>query len=145
MEASAASDLQYLEWNDKMKKSEHYFLRWTVYIVLFIILFGCNDSDYSNRFGSPISNRKTIPISDLFDDTTKYDGKTVTIEGVIDMQDQNGYWFYLQDEEARIYVDLYNAGFSIPDMTKKKVLAEGKIGVKLNILSLLATGAEHRQ
>ena len=128
-----------------MKKLEHYFLWVSLFSVFFFVLFGCNDGDYSNKFGTPISNRKTIPISDLFDDTTKYDGKTVTIEGVIDMQDQNGYWFYIQDEEARMYVDLYNAGFSIPDMSKKKVLVEGKIEVQLNIPSLLATGVEHRQ
>ena len=128
-----------------MSNLEHYFLRLSLFSVIFIVLFGCNDDDYSNKFGTSISNQKAISISDLFDDMTQYDGKTVTIEGVIDMQDQNGYWFYLQDEEARIYVDLYIAGFSIPDMTKKKVLAEGKIEVKLNIPSLLATGVEHRQ
>ena len=128
-----------------MSKLEHYFIRLSLFSVIFIVLFGCNDDDYSNKFGTPISNQKAISISDLFDDMTKYDGKTVNIEGVIDMQDQNGYWFYLQDEEARIYVDLYIAGFSIPNMTKKKVLAEGKIEVKLNIPSLWATGVEHRQ
>ncbi len=61
------------------------------------------------------------------------------------MQDQKGYWFYMQDEEARIYVDLYGSGFTIPDITKERVLAEGKIEVKLNIPSLLATGVEHQQ
>ena len=124
-----------------MSKLEHYFLG----LSLFIVLFGCNNSGYSNKFGSPISNRKTIPISDLFNNTTKYDGKTVTIKGVIDVQDQRGYWFYMQDEEARIYVDLYDAGFTIPDLTNKTVLAEGKIEVKLNIPALLATGVEHQQ
>ncbi len=128
-----------------MSKLEHYFLRFSSFIVLFIVLFGCNNSSYSNKFGSPISNRKTIPISDLFSNTTKYDGKTVTIKGVIDVQDQRGYWFYMQDEEARIYVDLYDAGFTIPDVINKTVLAEGKIEVKLNIPSLLATGVEHQQ
>ena len=124
-----------------MSKLEHYFLG----LSLFIVLFGCNNSGDSNKFGSPISNRKTIPISDLFNNTTKYDGKTVTIKGVIDVQDQRGYWFYMQDEEARIYVDLYVAGFTIPDLTNKTVLAEGKIEVKLNIPSLFATGVEHQQ
>jgi len=124
-----------------MSKLEHYFLG----LSLFIVLFGCNNSGYSNKFGSPISNRRTIPISDLFNNTTKYDGKTVTIKDVIDVQDQRSYWFYMQDEEARIYVDLYDAGFTIPDVTNKTVLAEGKIEVKLNIPSLLAAGVEHQQ
>ena len=127
-----------------MSKLEHYFLGLSLFIVLFIVLFGCNNSGYSNKFGSPISNRRTIPISDLFNNTTKYDGKTVTIKGVIDVQDQRGYWFYMQDEEARIYVDLYDAGFTIPDVTNKTVLAEGKIGVKLNIPSLLGYQAKIR-
>ena len=128
-----------------MNTLEYNFLRLSLFTFLSIVLFGCNDGDYSNTFGSPISNRNTIPISDLFDNTTKYDGKTVTVMGVIDMQDQKGYWFYMQDEEARMYVDLYNGGFSIPEMTKKTVLAEGTIEVKLNIPSLLATGVEHQQ
>ncbi len=128
-----------------MRKLECYFLRLSLFIILLILLFGCNDIDYSNKFGSPISNRKTIPISDLFDNTAKYDGKTVTIKGVIDIQDQRGYWFYMEDEETRIYVDLYNAGFTIPDVTNNTVLAEGKIDVKLNIPSLLATGVEFKQ
>ena len=58
---------------------------------------------------------------------------------------QKGYWFYMKDKDARIYVDLYCAGFTIPDLTNKTVLAEGKIEVKLNIPSLLATGVEQQQ
>ena len=103
---------------------------------------GCNDGNNLTQYGSPISNRKTIPIATLFEDTTTYKGKTVTIQGVIDMQDPRGYWFYVQDEEARIYGEVNNAGFSIPDLTNKKILAEGVIKVKLNIPSLFATGIE---
>lgn len=39
----------------------------------------------------------------------------------------------------------YDADFTIPDITTKTVLAEGKIEVKLNIPSVLATGVEHQQ
>jgi len=124
-----------------MFKLEQYFLGFS----LFIVLFGCNDIGCSNKFGSPISNRETIPIAELFENTNKYEGKTVTIKGVVDMQDQNGYWFYMQDEEARIYVELYDAAFLIPDLTEKTVLAEGSIEVQLNIPSLSATGVEHQQ
>jgi len=109
------------------------------------MVFGCNDGGNSTIFGSPISNRKIIPIASLFEDTTAYEGKTVTIQGVIDLQHQKGYWFYVQDEEARIYVEILDADFSIPDLTKKKILVEGVVEVKLNIPSLLAMGVENQQ
>ena len=128
-----------------MSNLEHYFLRLSLFIVLFIILLGCHDSGYSNKFGSPISNRKATAISALFDSPAEYDGKTVTIKGVIDDQDERGCWFYMKDDQARIYVDLYDAGFTIPNLTDKTVLAEGKIEVKLDIPSLLAAAVEPQQ
>jgi len=124
-----------------MRKIKHYILC----VTLFIIVFGCNDGINSTNFGSPISNQKIIPIAALFEGTTAYEGKTVTIQGVIDVQDHEGYWFYVQDEEARIYVEILDADFSIPDLTKKKILVEGVVEVKLNIPSLLAIGVEHQQ
>ena len=122
-----------------MFKLKYYILS----LLLSTVLMACNDSGSSNQLGSPISNRKAVPIAELFDNANQYDGKTATIRGVIDMQDPNGHWFYMQDEDARIYVESYHAGFSIPDLTQKTVLTEGLIEVKLNIPSLLATGVEH--
>ena len=116
-----------------------------LYATLFIIVFGCNDSGYSSKFGSPISNQKNISIATLFENTSEYKGKTITIQGMIDVQDSKGYWFYVKDEEARIYVEITNAGFSIPDLTNKKVLVKGVIEVKLDIPSMMATGVEHQQ
>ena len=113
--------------------------------IIFIIVLACDHSDHSTNFGSPITNKKSIPIVTLFEDTNAYEGKTVTIRGVIDEQDQKGYWFYLLDEEARIYVEIKNADFSIPDFTSKKMLVEGLVEVKFHIPSLLATGVEHQQ
>lgn len=111
-------------------------------VALFNIVIGCGDGGHSTQFGTPISNRKVLPIASLFDNAAAYDGKTVTIQGEIDMQDPNGHWFYVQDEEARIYVEIDRAEFSIPDLAKKKVLVEGLIDVQLDLPSLLATGAE---
>ena len=124
-----------------MFKLNYYILSF----LLSIVLMACSDGGSSNQWGFPISNRKAVPIAELFDNTSRYDGKTVILKGVIDMQDPNGYWFYMQDGEARIYVEVYNAGFSIPDVTQKTVLAEGLIEVKLNIPSLLATGVVRQQ
>ena len=118
-------------------------LRYSVlWLLSFFVFFGCSDSGYSNKFGHEISNRKITLIADIFVNKAEYDEKTVTIKGVIDMKDEKGYWFYMKDKDARIYVDLYEAGFTIPDLSNKTVLAEGKIEVKLNIPSLLATGVE---
>ena len=122
-----------------MRKIKHTI----VCAALFIIVFSCNDNHYSTKFGSPILNQKSIAIEALFEDASAYEGKTVTIQGVVDVQDPKGSWFYVQDEEARIYVEIKNAAFSIPDLTKKDILVEGLVEVKLNIPSLLATGVEH--
>ena len=124
-----------------MSKIKHYIL----FATLFIIVVGCYDSGNPTKFGSPISNLKSIAIADLFEDSTAYKGKTVTIQGMVGLQDQKGYWFYVQDEEARIYVEINNADFSVPDLTNKKILVEGVVEVKLNIPSLIATGVEQRQ
>ena len=125
-----------------MGKLDFNFIRPWLLPVILIILFGCSDNSPSNSIGSPISNREIVPIAALFDNASKYDGKRVTVKGVVAMQDQRGYWFYIEDEEARIYVDLSEAGFSIPELTKRTALAEGSIEVKANIPSLLATGVE---
>ena len=115
------------------------------FVLLIIIVVGCNDGGNSTEFGTPISDRKPLSIAALFDDPTAYEGKTVTIQGVIDEQDQRGYWFYMQDDDARIYVEIQAGDSSLPDLTMKKILAEGVIEVNLNIPSLLATGVQLQQ
>lgn len=112
--------------------------------LFFIIISGCNDGGHSTKFGSPISNKKSIPIAALFEDTAAYNGKSVTLQGVVDEQDQKGYWFYLIDEEARVYVEIKNADFSIPDLKNKMILVEGVVEVIFDIPSLLATGVERQ-
>jgi hypothetical protein len=112
---------------------------------LIIIVLGCDDGGQATQFGSPISNRNTIPIAALFADAAAYEGKSVSVQGEIDMQDQKGYWFYVHDGDARIYVELYQDEFSIPDLIKRKILVEGVVEVKLDIPSLLASGVECQQ
>ena len=106
-----------------------------------VILAGCGDSP-SDKFGVPISNREITPIARLFDYPDKYNGKTMTLKGVVDTQDQKGHWFYIKDEEARIYVDLFDSGFAVSLLTGKTVLVEGHMEVKSKIPSLQAKGVE---
>jgi hypothetical protein len=115
------------------------------FVLVVIIVVGCNDGDKSAGFGIPISDRKTTSIAALFDDPTAYKGKTVTLRGVIDEQDQRGFWFYMQDDDARIYVEIQAGDSSLPDLTMKKILAEGVVEVNLNIPSLLASGVQLQQ
>jgi len=124
-----------------MIRKSTYFL----FITLFIILFGCSDNGNLTKIGSPISNRETISVDTLFEDTAAYDGRAVTIQGVIDEQDLNGYWFYLQDGDTRIYVEINNADFSIPDLVNKRILVAGVLEVQFNIPSLFATGLEYQK
>jgi hypothetical protein len=106
------------------------------------LLLGCQERAETTRFGQPIENRSTVAVSNIFDNPENFGGKLVILKGVIDLQDERGYWFYLVDGDYRIYVDLYTANFQIPDLTKRTVLAAGQIEVKMNIPSLLATGVE---
>ena len=109
---------------------------------LLTILLGCSDGQSAKNFGSPILNRNVTPIAELFDYPNEYNGKVVTIKGVIDMQDQGGHWFYMQDEEARIYVESDEADFTVPNLKNKAILAEGLVEVKMNVPSLSAKGVE---
>ena len=104
----------------------------------------CSDKDASMGFGSPVSSMDFTPMAGIFDYPEKYDGKIVILTGTIDMQDEKGSWFYLQDEDARMYVDLSESGFKIPDLNKRRVLVEGTIEVKMRIPSLMASGVEPR-
>jgi uncharacterized protein YdeI (BOF family) len=127
-----------------MKIFERYLLWILLFVGVAIILSGYNKaSSSSNTFGSPVSKKEITPIVDLFDHPDKFDGKSVTLKGTITIQDEKGYGFYLQDEDARIYVDLFESGFNIPSLTNKVVFVEGKVEVKLKIPSLLAKGVEY--
>jgi hypothetical protein len=114
-----------------------------VLLLIFASLFiaSCGNG-HSNKLGTPISHRHATPIAEVFDFPDRYDGETLTLKGVIDMQDRRGYWFYMEDDEARIYVDLFDSGFAIPQLTGRRVLAEGKIEVKVGVPSLLAKSVE---
>ena len=120
---------------------KNFVLSFLMALSALIILAGCGDSP-SDKFGVPISNREITPIARLFDYPHKYNGKTVTLKGVVDTQDQKGHWLYMKDEEARIYVDLFDSGFAVSLLTGKTILVEGRIEVTSKIPSLLAKGVE---
>jgi len=76
-----------------------------------LLIFGCQDKSVSNQFGTTIENRDHIAVASIFENLKDYVGKNVALRGVIDLQDERGYWFYLVDGDYRIYVGLYTANF----------------------------------
>jgi hypothetical protein len=108
-----------------------------------LVLSG-SETRKSFLFGKPISDTKETAIAALYDHPDRFNGRTVILAGIVDEQDERGAWFYLQDDEARIYVDLYGAGFAIPQLPGKRVRVQGTVEVKMGIPSLLATGIEMR-
>ena len=105
-----------------------------------LVLSGCTDP--GSQFGAPISHGEVTAIADIFDQPDVYDEKIVTLKGVVDTQDPGGHWFYMGDKDARVYVDLSNAGFTLSPVIGKTVLAEGTVKVEFGVPSLYARGIE---
>ena len=121
-------------------------MKWTWFMALVVItvyffLSGCGGSS-QGAFGAPISGYPVISAGLLFDHPDGYDGKIVTLQGVIDLQDRNGTWFYFADDDARIYVDLTGAGFRIPDLTGKSIKVEGRVAVAEQVPAIMGHGIE---
>jgi len=130
---------------NRMKTVKGYTKWLLVFIIGSMILCGRNNVFSSqDTFGTPISNQEITSIAELFEKPDIYSGKTVTLKGMMDMQDEKGRWFYLHDEKARIFIDRYASGFTVPDLTNTSVRVEGKIEMKLKIPSIIATGVEYK-
>ena len=122
-----------------------------IYIVVssLVLLLGAAVSfSYASteKYGEAISSRTVTAIKDILADPKAYDGKTITIEGTIESECEDGCWFYVKvaDSNAVIYVDIEPAGFAIPQNVGHKVLVEGKVVVKKTGPMILGKGVEVR-
>jgi len=113
-----------------------------VFIIFCVAVFSVCFSASVETYGNPVSNKQTTSTCDLFDFYEKYDGKKVTIKGVIDEEGAQGDWFYLVDGECRILIEVWEADFRVPQLVGKEVLVEGIVTVKMSIAGLLPTGVE---
>ena len=120
-----------------------------IYIVMLslILLFTVTASGVfasGKEYGQEISNRQVTAIKDILADPKGYDGKTVTIEGVISSECPSGCWLYVKvtDGNAEIYVDIAPGGFAIPQETGHRVLVEGKVVLKQTGPMIMGKGVE---
>jgi len=96
------------------------------------------------KYGQPISKRTVTAITDILTNPKAYDGKLVTIEGIIATESPTGYWFIAKDKKsnAPIYVDIATSGFVIPQHAGRTVLVEGTVVVKGSALMIQGRGVE---
>jgi hypothetical protein len=101
----------------------------------------------ADKFGEEIVNRdKLTAVDDILADPKAYEGKTVTIDGMINMECPSGCFFYLAvaGTNAAILVDLKPAGLAIPQKVGRRVLVEGTVAIKDNLPVLFGKGVEIR-
>ena len=94
------------------------------------------------NYGQEISNYATTPIGDILKDQGSFEGKIVTIQGVIDTECPTGCWFNLKDDTGLIYVDLGPFGFAIPQIVGRRVTVEGKVKINERTAMLMGRGVE---
>lgn len=106
-----------------------------------LLLAGCSQEKYGTGIDPAAP---TIKARDIFLQPQLI-GKKVTLEGTVHTQcASNGCWFVLQDDTARIYIDLATNNFQLPPMQGRTVRATGTVTSHQNNLLLVAEGVEAR-
>ena len=115
----------------------------TILFVAFIFIVSTG-TFAGEKFGKPVSNRNLTPICNIFDHPKDYDGKTITMKGVVDEEDPNGTWFYMEDDECRVLVEGWRTNFRVGKLVGSTVLVEGKVYVdkKYNLAGFIPIGVE---
>jgi len=95
-------------------------------------------------YGKPISDRTLTPICDIFDDPEKFDGKTITMQGSVDEEDNRGTWFYMQDDDCRVLVELWHTNIRVSKLMGSTVVVEGKVYLEktVKLPGFIPTGVE---
>jgi hypothetical protein len=111
-------------------------------VMICLLSLAAPDSLFAQEWGDGVTLFDETEIEEIFIDPNAYDGQRIKIKGWIEDQDEQGRWFYLADEFARIYVDLYEHVLHIPPLTGRMVYVEGDIKVEFGIPSMYAIGIE---
>ena len=94
------------------------------------------------NYGSKIAGDNTVTVEKLLTSPTDYAGKTVSIEGKIVSECPSGCWFDVQQDTAKIYVDVNPSGIAIPQKVGSDVKVEGTVKYEDNKVSIIGTGVE---
>jgi len=57
------------------------------------LCLGCQERTETEVFGATIENREYVRVSGIFNHPEDLAGSKVALKGVIDLQDERGYWF----------------------------------------------------
>ncbi|VVB64658.1 Uncharacterised protein [uncultured archaeon] len=69
----------------------------------------------------------TVEIQDIVQNEHVLDGKMVVVEGKIDEECGSGCWFIVNDDTARLYVNIRPNNFVIPQKRGSNVKVYGKV------------------
>jgi hypothetical protein len=75
-------------------------------------------------------NGDIVKIQDIVKNEPAYDGKDVVIQGRIETECASGCWFILNDESARLYVNILPSNFVIPQKSGSDAKVYGKVTTK---------------
>jgi len=75
-------------------------------------------------------NGDIVKIQDIVKNEPAYDGKDVVIQGRIETECASGCWFILNDESARLYVNILPSNFVIPQKSGSDARVYGKVTTK---------------
>ncbi|MCH7813893.1 MAG: hypothetical protein IID40_07715 [Planctomycetes bacterium] len=94
------------------------------------------------RFGKPVDGRAAVAIGDLLGDVDRYLDQPVVVRARIESVCQTaGCWCFFQDGPDRLYVSVTT--FTLPpDVAGKSCRAEGKLVLRHDRPTFLATGIE---
>ena len=102
---------------------------------------GCGSVE---TYGERVSSRNITPIKDIVAHPEQYVGKSVTLEGKIDIECGTGCWFNLKEAPAVIYINLEPSGFAIPQKVGRSATVEGTVSAEEGKLTLTGKAVEIR-
>jgi len=110
-------------------------------LILFLVLIsGCSKTEV---YGEKLTGTApTVTVQEVLGSPEKFEGKTVSLEGEIKEVCPSGCWFFVENENTELYVNIGPSGFAIPNKTGHKVKVEGEIKNHKGTMMLIGKGVE---
>jgi len=104
------------------------------------LIAGCSKTELYGEALTGTAPEATV--KQILDNPENYENKTVTLEGEIKEVCPSGCWFFVEDENTELYVNIGPSGFAIPNKTGHKVKVEGEVITHNSSLILMGKGVE---
>jgi len=102
--------------------------------------YGC--AKQNGSFGQPITEAQFTPIGDILAKPEQFAGKTVKVGGKITDECPSGGWFFLQDQNGLIYVNLHPSYFAIPQARGQQAVVQGSVRKEGTQIEITGEGVE---